>query len=93
MTMHTEQSAIRSAGYSFADLFALIEAKYRTWRAQRIERAAIEALQALGPEILEDIGVRILDADKPAGFIPVLNPYAIVAAAVFAPGRREREEI
>lgn len=89
MTMHLEQSAIRPP---FSGLAAAIRAKFKAWREQRAERAQIEALQALGPEVLDDIGVRILADEKSAHFIPVLNPYGIVAAAVFAPRQTKRDE-
>jgi hypothetical protein len=87
MTMHTEQSAIRSAGYPFADLFAPIRAKYMTWRAQRIERAQSEALAGLDSQILDDIGVSIVNDDR--HLLPVFSPYGIVAAEVFAPRKRD----
>ena len=90
MTMHVEQSAIRPP---FSSLAAAIRAKFKAWRERQAERAQIEALEALGPEILEDMGVRISAADKPANFIPAFNPYGIVAAAVFAPRPAERDEL
>jgi uncharacterized protein YjiS (DUF1127 family) len=92
MTTHFEQGEIRSAGSPFANLSAVIRAKFKAWREQRVERAQIEALEALGPEVLDDIGVRIVNAEKPANFVPVLNPYAIVVAALFAQGPTKRDE-
>ncbi len=89
MTVHLEQSAIRPP---FSGLAAAIREKFRAWREQRVERCQIEALQALGPEVLEDFGAKILAAEKPTNFIPVMNPYGIVAAAIFAPRQPEREE-
>jgi uncharacterized protein YjiS (DUF1127 family) len=89
MTMHLEQSAIRPP---FTRLTAAIRARFKAWREQRAERAQIDALEALGPEILDDIGIRIVKGDKPANFLPVFNPYGIVAAAVFAPRPAERDE-
>jgi hypothetical protein len=84
MTMHVEQGGIRSVRYpAFSNLSAVIRVKFREWRAQRMERAQIQALEALGPEILDDIGVRIEKAERPLNFIPVVNPYGILAAAVF----------
>jgi len=90
MTMHLEQSAI---GPPLSRLTAAIWARFQAWREQRAERAQIEALEALGPEVLDDIGIRIVKADKPANFIPVFNPYGIAAATVFAPRPAEGDEL
>jgi hypothetical protein len=86
MTMHIEQGAIRSAYPLFGNFSAVMRAKFKAWRAQRIERAQIEALAGLDPGILDDIGISVVNADKP--FLPVLNPYGIVADALFAPRKR-----
>jgi hypothetical protein len=94
MTTHVEHGTIRSAGLPpFTNLTAAIRTRFKAWRAQQIERAQIEALEALAPEILDDIGVRIAKAANPPNFIPVFNPYALVVAAVFAPRPADRDEL
>jgi hypothetical protein len=89
MTMHVEHGTIPAT----SSLLDAIWAKFKAWRAQRIERAQIEALEACEPGILENIGARHGKAEIPPHFIPVCNPYGIVAAAVFAPRPRERDEL
>jgi hypothetical protein len=94
MTTHVEHGTIHSAGFTLlSKLSAAIGAKYKAWRAQQIERAQIEAVKALGPEILEDIGVSFDKGDEPPNLIPVLNPYALVVAALITPQRKERGEL
>jgi hypothetical protein len=94
MTTHVEHGAIRSVGYPSSGNFAqAIWASFKAWRQERRERAEIEAVAALDPQILDDIGAGIAKAERPSSFVPVLNPYAIVVDAVFAPRPAERDEL
>jgi len=94
MNTHVEHGMIRSAGFPlFGNLSAVIKAKFKAWRAQRIERVQIEALKALDPEVLDDIGVSFGKGDKAPFFLPVVNPYAIVVAALIASRPQDRGEL
>jgi len=86
MTTHV-RSAISSP---LSALYAAIRAGFKAWRQQRAEQVQIEALEALGPEVLDDIGIKIVK-DKPTNFVPVYDPYGIVASAVFAPKSSKRD--
>jgi uncharacterized protein YjiS (DUF1127 family) len=76
----------------FSRLTAMMSAKFKAWRAQQIERLEIEALEALGPELLDDIGVRIVKVGKPPKSIAVCNPYAISVAALSKSQSAEHSE-
>ena len=82
MTTHTEQRASSTLWNSLAGAIA---AGFRSWRMQRIERANIEALEALGPELLDDIGVSIVRDGKEARSIAFCNPHAIAVSALARP--------
>ena len=93
MTTHVEHGTIRSAGFSlFSNLNTEIRTRYKAWRAERARHEQIEALRALGPEILDDIGVSLEKSDDPSKFIAVFNPYAIVVSALYASTPTKRDE-
>jgi hypothetical protein len=94
MTTHVEHGTIHSAGFPlFSNLNAAIRAKFQAWRARQIERAQIEALEALGPEILDDIGVSIVKADKLPKSRALSHPYVIAVTAMCTPHPTERGEL
>ncbi len=41
----------------------------------------------------EPIDVRSRETDEPPNLIPIVNPYALVVAALLAPRRIERDEL
>jgi len=85
MNTHIEQRAtVRPAGRGLA---SAILALFKAWRARRIERANIEAPEALGPELLDDIGVTIVRDGRQATAFASCNPHAIVMEALSRPER------
>lgn len=93
MTTHVEHGTIRSDGFSlFGNVNAEVRARYKAWRAERARHEQIEALRALGPDILDDIGVSLEKPRDPAHLIAVFNPYAIVVSALYASPPMERGE-
>ena len=93
MSTHFEHGAIRTAGSPLVRyLAALVRSKLKEWRVQRLERAQIEALEALGPEILDDIGVRIVREGRPSKSMGVCHPYVIAISAMGASKSKERGE-
>ncbi|WP_119272008.1 hypothetical protein [Taklimakanibacter deserti] len=94
MATHVEHGTIRQAGSPlFTHLAAALRAKVKAWRAQRIERAQTEALKALDPEVLDDMGVSFGKDDKAPFFLPVVNPYAIVVTALMTSRPTDRPEL
>ncbi|MGE0241632.1 MAG: hypothetical protein AB7F09_18165 [Parvibaculaceae bacterium] len=93
MNTHGEHGAIRSAGFLlFNNLTALIGARLKAWRAQRLERAQIAALEALGPEILDDIGVSIVTVGRQPKSMAACHPHLIAATALGASKPTKRDE-
>jgi hypothetical protein len=93
MSTHFDHGAISSAGFPlFHKLSAMMRSKLKEWREQRLERAQIEALEALSPEILDDIGVRIVREGRPSKSMAVCHPYVIAIGAMGASNPKERGE-
>lgn len=86
MTMHVDRSVvIRPPGATFfGRLMSFASAEFSAWRTQRIERANLEALQALGPELLDDIGVKIMTTGRPAKSVAVCHAHVIAATLLAA---------
>jgi hypothetical protein len=82
MNTHVEQ---RTRSTLWSNLASAIVSRFKAWQAQRIERANIEALEALGPEVLDDIGVTIVRDGKRARSIASCNPHAIAMEALSRP--------
>ena len=85
MNTHVEHGTIRSVRFSIINS---LNAMLRAWRIQRLERAQIEALEALGPEVLDDIGVRIVKDGMPPRSAVVSHPYVVAANAFGASTKR-----
>ncbi len=94
MNTHAEHHApVRSGVLALLDKFhALMITTFKTWRAQQIERAELEALEALGPEVLEDIGVSLVETGRPPKSVAVCHPYVIAAGALSATRSKEHGE-
>ncbi|MFZ5676865.1 MAG: hypothetical protein ACOZAM_28215 [Pseudomonadota bacterium] len=92
MNTHVEHRAIvRPTGIALLDRFtARICNLFRAWRVRQTESADIEALEALGPELLDDIGVTIRKGGKPPKSIAVCSPHLIATEALtnFKPTER-----
>lgn len=85
MTTHVEHGTIHSPGFSlFGRLTAAMGAFVQAWRAEPIK---------IQSEVLDDTGVRHIETDEPPDLIPIVNPYALVIAAMLAPRRIERDEL
>lgn len=95
MNTHVEHSVVVHPASQplLSRLAARLSARFKAWRAQQIERAEIEALEALGPEMLDDIGVSIVKSGKPPKSIAVCNPYLIATKALSTAHPTERGEI
>lgn len=93
MTMHVDRSVvIRPPGATFfGRLMSFASAELRAWRAQRIERANFEALQALAPELLDDIGVKIVTTGRPVKSMATCHSH-VIAATLFAAQPTKRGE-
>jgi uncharacterized protein YjiS (DUF1127 family) len=86
MTTHIEQrTTIRPASRGLASAILVL---FKAWRARRIERANIEALEALGPELLDDIGVTIVRDGREVKAFAACNPHAIAMDALSRPKKR-----
>lgn len=72
----------RSGFALLSRLRSAIIAGYKTWRAEQAERAALEALEALGPEVLKDIGVTIVKTSNGPTPIAQFNPHLIATRAL-----------
>lgn len=94
MNTHVEHSTIARPASStlLSRLLAKVSARFKAWRAQQIERSEIEALEALGPEALDDIGVTIKKVGKPPKSMAVCNPYLIATKALTSSQHKERGE-
>lgn len=94
MNTHVEhRTTVRPGVLALLDKFtALTSAKFKAWRAQRIERAELEALEALGPEVLDDIGVTIMKTGKPPRSMAVCSPHLIATTALYETKSKERGE-
>jgi uncharacterized protein YjiS (DUF1127 family) len=94
MNTHVEHRAVvRPTGFALFDRFAArICNHYKAWRARQIERDNIEALKALGPELLDDIGVTIRKAGTPPKSIAICNPHLIATDALTISKPTERGE-
>jgi hypothetical protein len=93
MNTHSEHGTIRSSGFLAFDHFtAMIRTKVKAWREQRAERALIEQLEALGPEVLDDIGVKIEGNRKTPKHLTIGHPYVIAATALGASHPKEHGE-
>jgi hypothetical protein len=94
MNTHVDHRAIvRPTGFALFDkLAARICNSYKAWRARQIERDNIEALEALGPELLDDIGVTVQKAGKPPKSIAICNPHLIATDALTTTKPTERGE-
>lgn len=94
MNTHVDHRAIvRPTGFVLFDKFAArICNRYKAWRARQIERANIEALAALGPELLDDIGVTLQKTGGPPKSIAVCNPHLIAMDSLSMPKPTERGE-
>lgn len=94
MNTHAKHGAIvRPTGIAlFGRITARICNLLKAWRARQIERATLEALEALGPELLDDIGVSIQTTGKPPKSIAVCNPYLIATQAPIESTQAERGE-
>lgn len=91
MNTHVEHSVVvRPAGQT---LLSRLAARFKAWRTQQIERAEMEALEALGPEVLDDIGVRIVKTGRPPKSIAICNPHVLAAATLSTARPTERGEI
>lgn len=62
--------------------------KYEAFRARRREIEAREALMALSPELLDDIGVKVDDAGKPSPSFASQNPHLLAMEALMPPAQR-----
>ena len=60
MTMPIEQRTTALPRGFLSKLRFMICAQYKEWRAQQMARTELEALEALGPDVLDDIGIRIV---------------------------------
>jgi hypothetical protein len=94
MSTHVEHRAIaRPPQLSLFSRFTTwLGAGFKTWRAQQIERANIEALAALGPDLLNDVGVTIHKAGKPPKSIAICNPHLIAMDSLSISKPTERGE-
>lgn len=94
MNTHVEHhTAVRPGVFALLNRFSsLMSARFKDWRARQIERAELEALEALGPEVLDDIGASIAKTGKPPKSMAVCNPYLIATAALSTPHAKERGE-
>jgi uncharacterized protein YjiS (DUF1127 family) len=85
MGTHGEQVTIRPAGFLLiGHLAAALRAAVRAWRDERRERAEIAALEALGPEMLDDIGVTIRRAGRRPRAVAAAHPHVIAIGALGA---------
>ena len=57
MTMPIEQRTTALPRGFLSKLRFMICAQYKEWRAQQMARTELEALEALGPDVLDDIGI------------------------------------
>jgi hypothetical protein len=85
MNTHLEQ---RTGTTLWSNLASAIVTRFQAWKAERIERANIEALEALGPEVLDDIGVTIVRGGKQVKAFTSCNPHAIAMEALSRPKKR-----
>jgi hypothetical protein len=94
MNTHVDHRAIvRPTGFVLFDKFAArICNQYKAWRARQIERANIDALAALGPDLLDDVGVAIHKAGKPPKSIAICNPHLIAMDSLSLSKPTERGE-
>lgn len=94
MTTHVEhRTTVVQPRFTLLRRFAaLLGTRFKAWRAQQIERSEIEALEALGPDVLNDIGVTIVKTGKPPRPIAVCNPHVIAAAVLSTSQSTERGE-
>jgi uncharacterized protein YjiS (DUF1127 family) len=90
MNTHVDHRAIvRPTGFVLFDKFAArVCNMYKAWRVRQIERADVEALEALGPELLDDIGVTLRKQGKPPKSMAVCNPHLIATDALSKPTER-----
>jgi uncharacterized protein YjiS (DUF1127 family) len=89
--MNTHRTAVRPVGARrWRRLISAITAGFKTWRADKAERDAIEALEALGPEILDDIGVTIVKEGNEPKSIARCNPYLIATMAMSSSRKSKR---
>ena len=65
-------------------LQSMICARYKEWRAQQMARAELEALEALGPDVLDDIGITIVKTNTGPRPIAMCNPHHIAMSALSA---------
>jgi len=78
----------RVYGLTFLDrLAAWATLKYEACRARMLAIEAQEALKAMSPELLDDIGVNIDKTGNPVIKIASQNPH-VIAAAIFTPPER-----
>lgn len=63
-------------------LAAWARLKYEAYRKHRLEIEAREALRAMSPELLDDIGVKIDDSGKPVPTFACQNPHVIATEAL-----------
>ena len=73
-------------------LQSMICVRYKEWRAQQLARAELEALEALGPDVLDDIGITIVRTNIGPRPIAMCNPHhiALSALTVGATGKPRR---
>jgi hypothetical protein len=81
----------RVYGLTFLDKFAAwARLKYEACRAHMLAIEAQEALKAMSPELLDDIGASIDKTGNPVAKIASQNPH-VLAAAVFRPRERYQD--
>ena len=92
MNTHVEhRTTVRPGVLVLLDKFnALMIAKFKASRARQIERAELEALEALGPEVLDDIGITVVKTGNPPRPMAVCSPHVIATSALYATQSKER---
>lgn len=63
-------------------LAAWAKVKHEAYRKRRREIEALEALKAMSPELLDDIGVSLDKAGKPVERAATQHPYVIATQAL-----------
>lgn len=91
--MNTHRTAVRPLGARrWQRLVSAIKAGFKSWRADQAEREAIEALEALGPELLDDIGVTIVRDGGGPKSIALCNPHLIATMAMSSSRKSKRRD-
>jgi len=91
MTMPIEQRTTALPRGFLSKLRFMICAQYKEWRAQQMARTELEALEALGPDVLDDIGIRIVKTNTGPKPIALCNPHHIALSALSAAAEKPRK--